>query len=226
MATVSQTLHEARRRLGIQEVPANSNRTSVGVEFGWNGVAWCAEYVCVVLANAGFKFAKTASAPGLRDVLVGKGWHQVPAHNAQAGDVVFFTWPGTSSSIDHTGFVEGRKGDGRLITLEGNTTLANGNGGVARKVRALNCVAAVVRPPYSAAVHTHTTPTKTHKMPPTLHRGVTGPWVRTLQLRLGHLAVTGNFGPKTEIQVQAYQRAHKLIADGIVGRRTWKALGW
>lgn len=226
MPTIAATLQQARKRLGIQEQPPHSNRTPIGSQFGWNGVAWCAEYVCVVLQDAGFNFIKTASAPGLRDTLAGKGWHPVRPHHAQAGDVVFFSWPGTSNSIDHTGLVEGRKDDGRLITLEGNTTLANGNGGVARKVRALNCVAAVVRPPYSAKVVTHTTPTKSHKMPPTLHRGSTGPWVRTIQIRLGHLAVTGNFGSKTEAMVMSFQRKHSLADDGIVGRHTWKALGW
>lgn len=148
MPTKAAVLREARERLGIQEVPRNSNRTKVGVQFGWNGVPWCAEYVCVCLLDAGFKIRKTASAPGLYSTLKAKGWKTYTPGKAKAGDVVFFSWPGTSSSIDHTGIVEGRTSDGRLITIEGNTTLSNGNGGVARKARALSCVAGIVRPPY------------------------------------------------------------------------------
>lgn len=148
MPTTATVLRQARKYLGLEENPRNSNRTRIGVKFGWNGVPWCAEYVCVCLSDAGFKIQKTASAPYLCTSLKAHGWKAVSKSKAKPGDVVFFNWPGTSSSIDHTGFVEARKADGRLITLEGNVTMPNGNGGVARKVRSLSLVAAVVRPPY------------------------------------------------------------------------------
>lgn len=148
MKSAHDVLRHARSWLGTQESPFNSNRTPIGVKFGWNGVPWCAEFVCVVLQTAGFKFPKTASAPYLHDTLVKQGWKKVNKTNAKAGDVVFFNWPGTSRTIDHTGFVEGKRLDGRLITIEGNTTLTNGNGGVARRVRATVLVSSVVRPPY------------------------------------------------------------------------------
>ena len=148
MIPASTVLNHARKWLGTQEEPAHSNRTKIGARFGWNGVPWCAETVSVVLRDSGFKIAKNASAPGLFVELRKAGWHAVSPTHAKPGDVVFFSWPGTSSTIDHVGFVEGRKADGRLITIEGNTTLPNGNDGVARKLRALNCVAGIIRPPY------------------------------------------------------------------------------
>lgn len=225
MPTTRDVLSEARRRLGIQESPRNSNRTPIGVQFGWNGVPWCAEYVCVCLSEAGFKFNKSASCTALHHEFKSKGWKTVSLSNAQAGDVVFFNWPGTAYAMDHTGFVEGRKADGRLITLEGNTTLSNGNGGVARCVRAKSLVASIVRPPYTGKLST-LKPIKQHQMPPMIQLGQKGPWVRSLQMRLGKLAVTGNFGPKTRDAVCAFQKAHHLTADGIVGSKTWKALGW
>lgn len=224
MAAAAEVLHQARKRLGIQEQPPHSNRTAVGVEFGWNGVPWCAEYVCVCLNAAGVHVAKNASAPGLYTQLRHMGWRAPHASQSQAGDVVFFTWPETDRTADHVGFVEGRKADGRLITLEGNTTLDNGNGGVARKVRALSLVAGIVRPPYSKA--RVFVPVPQHKLPPTIHAGSAGPWVRSLQMRLGKLAITGKFGKHTEAAVLAFQRKHHLTPDGIVGRNTWKALGW
>lgn len=148
MKTRHDVLRHARSWLGTQESPAGSNRTPIGVKFGWNGVPWCAEFVWLVLHTAGFKVTKTASAPGLHDAMVRSGWKRVSSTNAKPGDIIFFNWPGTSRTIDHTGFVEGKQADGRVITLEGNTTLANGNGGVARRVRSTVLVSSILRPPY------------------------------------------------------------------------------
>lgn len=57
----------------------------------------------------------------------------------------------------------------------------------------------------------------------TLRRGDTGPLVNDLQRRLG-IDPPGPFGPKTEAAVRAFQRGQGMLADGIVGPRTWAAL--
>lgn len=61
----------------------------------------------------------------------------------------------------------------------------------------------------------------------TIKRGCKGDEVTTLQQAL-HITADGDFGPKTEAAVIAFQKAHAKEcgeADGIVGPMTWAALG-
>ena len=65
-------------------------------------------------------------------------------------------------------------------------------------------------------------------MPSTVKKGSTGADVVLCQQRLNvhgiSCAVDGIFGQQTENSVIAFQRAHGLAADGIVGPLTWDAL--
>ena len=68
------------------------------------------------------------------------------------------------------------------------------------------------------------------KNTPTLRRGNQGDEVADLQTILNarygaDLEVDGNFGKATEAAVKAFQKANGLTADGVVGAKTWKALG-
>ena len=59
--------------------------------------------------------------------------------------------------------------------------------------------------------------------------GSTGPMVQLLQLALnragfGELALDGLFGPATQRALTAFQTAAGLIADGIAGGQTHRAL--
>lgn len=65
---------------------------------------------------------------------------------------------------------------------------------------------------------------------PTLRKGNRGEEVRRLQQALIDQnykpgAVDGAFGAATEVAVKAYQADHSLQPDGIVGAKTWAALG-
>ena len=60
---------------------------------------------------------------------------------------------------------------------------------------------------------------------PTVRYGSRGTAVKTVQRKVGGLAVDGIFGPRTNAKVKSFQRAHRLVTDGIVGPLTWRALG-
>ena len=59
---------------------------------------------------------------------------------------------------------------------------------------------------------------------PVLTVGARGPAVTLLQEHL-HVVVTGIFGPQERRAVIMFQHVHGLSEDGIVGPRTWAALG-
>ncbi len=71
---------------------------------------------------------------------------------------------------------------------------------------------------------------------PLLRLGSTGGAVRTLQRALnkagakdsaGHVLVEDHdFGRKTDSAVRAWQKRKKLVVDGVVGKATWKSLGY
>lgn len=58
---------------------------------------------------------------------------------------------------------------------------------------------------------------------PTLRRGDTGKLVEQVQAKL-KVEVDGIFGAGTEAKVREFQRKQGLVADGIVGPKTWLAL--
>lgn len=70
------------------------------------------------------------------------------------------------------------------------------------------------------------TPVSTHL--PTLRLGSSGQDVRDLQWLLGRhgqsLTVDGQFGPKTQTALTAFQKAQNLTVDGIAGKQSWGAL--
>lgn len=59
---------------------------------------------------------------------------------------------------------------------------------------------------------------------PTLRRGARGDAVKQVQSKLG-LKDDGIFGPTTEAAVRSFQRGQRLVADGIVGPKSWEKLG-
>jgi hypothetical protein len=141
--------------------------------------------------------------------------------DARPGDLVFLrNNPARPDDIGHVGMVAGYgahaaivEARGRLWGVTDKRTLATW--------RDRSDFAGVRRyyPRLSLLWETQPAPSR-----PVLRLGSRGESVKTLQSRLG-VRPTGWFGPVTRRKVRAYQRAHGLVADGVVGPLTWAALG-
>lgn len=132
---------------------------------------------------------------------------------ASRGYQIFFGGSG------HTGLVEKVSG-GIVYTIEGN------KGDEVRHCSYSTSSPSIIgygRPRYELITGTATEAEEEYDMPQ-LQRGSKGKAVKVLQVILGWLEVDGSFGPATQAAVIAFQKAHGLEPDGIVGPKTWKAL--
>lgn len=222
--TATALLNEARKHIGVVEKPDGSNKTPFGVQYGWNGVAWCAIFTSCMFENVGaldLIFGKNAYTPTYAKRFYDKGqWGMTP----KPGALVFFAWgtgTGRWKGIQHVGIVESVEAGGAFVTIEGNVSNR-----VKRIRRSMTYVAGFAYPAYgTASATTPTTPPSTSNL---LRRGDKGTAVKTLQTdlnRLGYgLVVDGDFGFRTEAAVKRFQSTRGLVVDGIVGPVTSTAL--
>lgn len=106
--------------VGIIEYPPSSNRTAIGVEFGWNGVAWCAETVSVACKRNGFPLHEAAVINIEKHAKAGDWgmrWSSVPIRGAAA----CFDFGGRGNPAQmHTGIVSDVLSATRFRNIEGN----------------------------------------------------------------------------------------------------------
>ena len=210
MAKAAQVLDVAKSQIGYKE--GKNNWTKYGEEYGMNNCSWCMIFVWWVFKHAGAEglIKKTASCTAEWNAMK----YQAVARSAlRPGDIVFFDWD-HSGDCDHVGIVESAGSSG---------SQSNGDG-VYRRKRQLTQVAKAVRPKYEQEAGGTCEVTVKE-----LQKGSTGNTVRALQTLLRHrfnynLTIDGDFGPTTEARVKAFQKAHGLSQDGLVGKKTWEKL--
>ena len=135
-------------------------------------------------------------------------WAQTP----KRGDQIFFGGSG------HTGIVTGVAG-GIVNTIEGN------KGDKVTRCSYSKSSPSIIgygRPKYELIGGT-ISESEEYDMPQ-IQRGSKGKAVKILQIILGDLEVDGSFGPATQAATLAFQKAHGLTVDGVVGPKTWRAL--
>ena len=217
-----------------------ANWTKYGAWYGLNPAAWCAMFVS-------WCFGQLASGKnGAKEMLCGNLWASCTAmYNGfkamgrvysvpQAGDIIVFRQSNTSSMMVHTGIVT-KVANGRVYTVEGNTSTASGvvaNGGaVAAKSYSLSYVriGGFLRPFYDVETKPDKKKTLVTVSLPLLKSGDKGEEVKALQILLngrGYSCGTadGDFGKKTDKALRDFQRENKLTVDGECGTASWTAL--
>ena len=214
--SLAAVLGYARSKLGYMESPAGSNRNMFSTYWGHPAEPWCADFICWALAMGGsLDVPMSAYTPTLYQNYANTGRS---GRTPRIGAVVFFQWPG-DAVIGHVGVVESVRSDGSIVTIEGNTSGAQGgNGGeVWRQVRA-SYIAGYGYPRYGA---TPTPAPVTHVTRMLFLRSpyMQGADVMAVQRKVGAVA-DGWYGPNTASKVKTWQGAHGLVADGICGPLT------
>lgn len=142
--TVKNFLTVAASKIGYREGrDANGNWNNdnmFGIWYGWNRVAWCAQFVSWCANEVG---ALGTIVPKYQSTFAGLTWFRKRDQSGywppQAGDIFMMCEYNPGSTYDtgngwatiHTGIVEKYLGDGRVQTIEGNTNdggSAQGNG--------------------------------------------------------------------------------------------------
>lgn len=210
----------AASQIGTGESPPGSNKNKYSKWYGMVG-AWCWMFLCWLFDQKGalaLIFGKHAYVPDFKKVFSAHG--EFHTSNPKTGDLVAFDF-NRSGDPEHIGIVEKVISSSTIQTIEGNTSDR-----VMRRTRSRSYVYGYATPKYAAAPAADP-----NAYPGTVYRYVrghmmTGSHVRWIQTHLGFTgkAIDGVFGPKTRDAVEAFQKAHKLTADGQVGPKTWGAL--
>lgn len=202
--------------IGIAEWPGAKHNPAVVEMFAKVGhdwveddeTPWCAAFVGAVLAGLGLPHTGKLNARSYM------GWGaEVRMQDARPGDVVVL-WRGSQTSWQgHVAFLVRFDGD-RVVLRGGN----QGNG-VTDAPYPRDRILGIRRADGVEARGAR----------PVLRSGNRGAWVLDLQDQLVGLGYTlgqkdGAFGPRTLAAVIEFQSENGLVADGVVGDRTWAKL--
>lgn len=222
---------------GLGEDPDGSNHNWITDWYGVQG-PWCAMTVSRALVESGFSAdGETMKIDGVATTTA-KGWAYVPYvrdnfadagrfdNDPRPGDLVIFEFDGDNSP-DHVGMVERVEADGSVWTYEGNHADR-----LEHLHRSRAVIAGFCHPPYSDSGAPPAVPAPmsdgTPAFPGYCSLGSVGSAVRQSQQRLSDrgwsIGVDGEFGPRTDAVVRAFQSNKRIEVDGVVGPSTWDTL--
>lgn len=201
----------------VHEDPPHSNMTIIGVKYGWNGVAWCAEFVTVCEHEGG-----NADFHGSASCAVLVAAYQNNTNGRWLGSTPL---PGAEGFLgtrgqDHTILVESVEGD-QVHSIEGNW-----GDKVCRVTRPVSAFYGFGMPLYDDVAAPGLPPASATGGRPVLRWGSTGEWVKQLQGIIGPISklpctVDGDFQDETQAALEEYQRLRGLTVDGVAGPEVW-----
>ena len=185
--------------------------------------AWCANFVSFVLKKAGINLWDLSCTSMQKRMKDSKDWSE-PDDYPERGDIIFFDWDKIKEEkpLDHVGVVVDYDAEYNMITY------INGNGDSSEKVtrQSIACDDSYQIWMRYVSDEDMTEDTFTFSMR-VLKKGCKGKDVKRIQHLLiqdgyscGHWCDDGDFGDATEKAVIAWQKAHRLTADGIFGKET------
>jgi hypothetical protein len=226
MTSATKVLNIARSQIGYRESRGNHNK--FGRWYGMDGVSWCDEFVSWVGVMAGARniIGRAAYTPAHA------AWFQSIGrwgHEPRRGAIAFFDFPDSVHRIQHVGFVESVRSDGRVVTIEGNTSSGFGGsqsngGGVYRRVRARSLIAGYGYPAYGREQNVRPMPkSKSAKgsRPPLI---VDGQWGRNTTRALQRYVGVTDDGEIGEATRKGLQKKLGMRQDGSWGRVTRRTL--
>jgi hypothetical protein len=210
-------------------------------------LAWCATFVSAMAKLCGMLDIIPAECScGHQVALFQKlgRWRENDNYKPAPGDIIYYYWSDSGEGDctgwpDHVGIVESVTG-GLITVIEGNSSNA-----VRERTRVVGAryIRGYGLPDFAAwAGQKETTPTpapvapaqnNTKEVPKMemLRKGSKGYHVKVAQALLalngykcGSYGADGDFGGATEAATRAFQKAHGLNVDGIIGDRTWSKL--
>lgn len=141
----------------VHEVPDGSNQTKIGAEFGWNGVAWCAETCSVAMKHAGVKGFWTASVAAAIDAAKrgDNGLKRIGKNDEiRRGDFATFDWKGQGNPSDfHISTVVDAGNQQTFQTIGGNE-----DNRVMKQWRDRTYISGFIRPAYDTTGDEDMTP--------------------------------------------------------------------
>ena len=122
LGTAAKLVEVAQEEIGTIEGPKD-NETKYGKFTKVNFAPWCGSFIMWCADQAGVKVPNCVSTlAGSEAFKKNKTWFEGEESKPQAGDIVFFDFPGDGvDRISHVGIVVQDNGDGTVTTVEGNT---------------------------------------------------------------------------------------------------------
>lgn len=239
--TVAASLNESNKWIGVSGRPNVFTREYASRHgSGFLTAAWCDMFQTYV--------ARHAPAPAMIPngdraytpwhahdfTLLNRSYAGTAANvrdKAVSGALIFFDWNGSNDEddVDHVGRVVKNLGDGRVVTIEGNT-----GDTVKLRTRGADVIARICAPAYATEPKPPAKPVPDrwpYKAGVLMRKGwINSAGVEKVQARINALGyrpkliVDSDFGSKTEAAVMWAQRKFKIGVDGIVGPETWGKL--